>query len=643
MENKKFDVNSIMGFVFMGLILLWMFYSQSKQTKADQLKKALELKKQDSIHKANPNTKVIDSLTVEKAAVVPQTTDSVQNLALQAKLGAFAYSASIPSAKDNKTVLENDMLKIVINNKGAKIEEIQLKKFQTYDKKPLFLVKDDNAQLEINFNTKDNRVLNTKDLYFEPVLSKKADYQTLSMRLKVSETQYLEYVYTLKPDDYMLDFHIQSVGLEQVLDTSKPVKFTWNLKTIHTEKSLNYEGINTALVYRFEKDEFKEVLGSAKPKVKEASDVNWVAYRQQFFTSILSAKVPMKGIVAKAENLVKDEEKDTLYTKQFSSEIPLAVENGNLKNQLNFYFGPSDYNKLKAYPELQLERSINMGWGLFRWINKYLFIPIFDLLQGSIASFGLIIILLTLVVKLIMSPLVFKSYLASAKMKVLRPEMEEINAKYPGKENAMKRQQEVMAVQSKAGVSMLSGCIPALLQMPVFFALFRFFPANFDLRQKSFLWADDLSAYDSIYELPFKIPIYGSHISLFPLLASIAIFFYMQMTQSQQANMQPPAQEGMPDMQKMMKVMLWVSPIMMLFFFNQYGSGLSLYYFVSNLLTIAIMWVIKEYVVDEAKVHAMVQKKKAEEPKKKSAFRQRLDDAMKQAQEQQEKQKKIKK
>jgi YidC/Oxa1 family membrane protein insertase len=224
-------------------------------------------------------------------------------------------------------------------------------------------------------------------------------------------------------------------------------------------------------------------------------------------------------------------------------------------------------------------------------------------------------------------------------MKVLRPEMEEINAKYPGKDNAMKRQQEVMAIQSKAGVSMLSGCIPALLQMPVFFALFRFFPANFDLRQKSFLWADDLSAYDSIYELPFNIPIYGSHISLFPLLASIAIFFYMQMTQSQQANMQPPAQEGMPDMQKMMKVMIWVSPIMMLFFFNQYGSGLSLYYFVSNLLTIAIMCFIKEYVVDEAKVHAMVQKKKAEEPKKKSSFRQRLDNAMKQAQEQQERQK----
>jgi YidC/Oxa1 family membrane protein insertase len=643
MENKKFDVNSVMGFVFMGLILLWMFYSQSKQTKADQLNKALELKKQDSILKANPTTKVIDTLKVQTPALVPQTNDTVQNLALQTKLGAFAYSASIPSAKENKTVLENDLLKIIINNKGAKIEEIQLKKYQTYDKKPLYLVKDDNSQLEINFNTKDNRVLNTKDLYFDPVLVKKDGYQTLSMRLKVSETQYLEYVYTLKPADYMLDFNIQSVGLEQVLDDSKPVKLTWDLKTIHTEKSLNYEGMNTALVYRFDDDEFKEVLGAAKPKVKEVANVNWVAYRQQFFTSILTAKQPIKGMVAKAENLVKDEEIDTVYTKRFTTEIPLAIEKGNLKNEWNFYFGPADYNKLKVFPDMQLERSVNMGWGLFRWINKYLFIPIFDLLQGSIASFGLIIILLTLVVKLIMSPLVFKSYLASAKMKVLRPEMEEINAKYPGKDNAMKRQQEVMAIQSKAGVSMLSGCIPALLQMPVFFALFRFFPANFDLRQKSFLWADDLSAYDSIYELPFNIPIYGSHISLFPLLASIAIFFYMQMTQSQQANMQPPAQEGMPDMQKMMKVMIWVSPIMMLFFFNQYGSGLSLYYFVSNLLTIAIMWVIKEYVVDEAKVHAMVQKKKAEEPKKKSAFRQRLDNAMKQAQEQQEKQKKIKK
>jgi YidC/Oxa1 family membrane protein insertase len=228
-------------------------------------------------------------------------------------------------------------------------------------------------------------------------------------------------------------------------------------------------------------------------------------------------------------------------------------------------------------------------------------------------------------------------------MKVLRPEMNEINEKYKGKENAMKRQQETMALQRKAGVNPLSGCIPALIQMPVFFALFRFFPSSIELRQKGFLWASDLSSYDTIAKLPFKIPFYGDHVSLFPILASVAIFFYMQMTQSQQMNMQQPTQEGMPDMGKMMKMMMWFSPIMMLFFFNNYASSLSLYYFVSNLLTIIIMLVIKHYIIDEDKIHAQIQENKAKPEKKKSKFRQRIDDAMKQAQTQQEVQKRKKK
>ena len=239
-----------------------------------------------------------------------------------------------------------------------------------------------------------------------------------------------------------------------------------------------------------------------------------------------------------------------------------------------------------------------------------------------------------------MSPVVYKSYLSSAKMKVIRPEMQEINEKYPGKENAMKRQQETMALQRKAGVSPLSGCIPALIQMPVFFALFRFFPSSIDLRQKSFLWAEDLSSYDLIAKLPFKIPFYGDHVSLFPILASVAIFFYMRMTQSQNMNMQQPAQEGMPDMGKMMKLMMYLSPVMMLFFFNNYASSLSLYYFVSNLLTILIMLVIKNFILDEDKIHAQIQENKAKPAKKKSKFRQRIDDAMKQAQEQQAKKQK---
>lgn len=644
MENKKFDLNSVLGFVFMGLILMWMFYSQSKQTKIDQAKKAKEQKIADSIQKVNQKTKVIDSQSFKDTTKVSNAVvDSLKTAQLTSQFGSFAYSGTLPSATENKTVLENEVLKITVNNKGGQIDEILLKKYLTYDKKPLYLVKDKNSNFVLNFNTKDNRVLNTKDLFFEPKLLQDKGVQSLSMRLKVSEDKYLEYIYTLKSNDYMMDFNINSIGLEGVLDSSKPVNLQWDLKSFRTEKSVSYENMNTVLSYHFDKNEFDLIRATGKVKTENVEETQWIAYRQQFFSSILIAKNPIKSAKLIAENLVKDDTKDTIYLKKFSTEMPLAISKGNLNNEMNFYFGPSDYNVLKSYKGLNLERSIDMGWGLFRWINKYMIIPVFDWLTKYIGSLGLVIILLTIVVKIVLSPLVFKSYIASAKMKVLRPEMEEINKKYPGKDNAMKRQQEIMAIQSKAGVSMLSGCIPALLQMPIFFALFRFFPSNFDLRQKGFLWADDLSAYDSIYHLPFHIPVYGSHVALFPILASVAIFFYMQMTQSQQANMQAPQSEDMPfDMQKMMKVMLWVSPVMMLFFFNQYGSGLSLYYFISNLLTIAIMWVIKEYVVDEQKVHDLVRKKQAEAPKKKSAFRQRLDDAMKQAQEQQERQKNVK-
>jgi YidC/Oxa1 family membrane protein insertase len=647
MEDKKFDPNSLIGFLLMGAILMWMFYNQSKNARIEQEKKAKEAAVQDSIQKANPTTKVIDTLQVvpvNEPVNEQMLTDSLSMLQAKSKLGAFAYAASLPSAVENNTVLENDVFKISVSNKGGEIQEILLKKYKTYDQKPLYLVKDGNANFTIDFSTRDNRVLNTKELFFEPTLSKNTDGGTqLSMKLKVSQDKFLEYIYSIKPDDYLIDFSVRSQGLRDVLDFSKPIDLQWDMKTFHTEKSVKYENQYTTLEYRTDGDEYDNLSPMAKSKEEELTNVNWIAYRQQFFTSIFNFKEPIEKVKVISENLVEDEEKDTVFTKHFKSIIPLKAQNGELTYNFNYFFGPSDYNLLKKYEGQHFERSINLGWGIFRWINQFLIIPVFNALKGSIASYGIIIILMTLVVRIVMSPLVYKSYLSSAKMKVLRPEMEEINKRLPGKENAMKRQQETMALQRKAGVSMLSGCIPALLQMPVFFALFRFFPSNFDLRQKSFLWADDLSAYDNVLNLPFHIPIYGSHVSLFPLLASIAIFFYMQMSQSQQANMQPPAQEGMPDMQKMMKMMLYISPIMMLFFFNQYGSGLSLYYFISNVLTLTIMYVIKTWVIDEKKVHAMVQKKKAQAPKKKSAFRQRLDEAMKQAQEQQELKKKGKK
>ncbi|AMC09815.1 hypothetical protein Lupro_00405 [Lutibacter profundi] len=634
MEEKKFDFNSLIGFVLLGAIMLWWMYSN--QPTPEELK-AQEKAKTEDVQIKKTSTDTVNIKNVREPIL--QVTDSLSLSKIQAQLGDFAYSATLPSALDNETILENDVLKLVISNKGGQIKEALLKKFTTYDSLPLYLIKNHNASFNISFGTNDNRTLNTKDLFFEPTLSKNGENQVLSMKLKVANDKYLEYRYEMKPNEYMVDFNIQSQGLNSSLNTAQTVGLDWNLKGYRHEKSIQYENQHTELYYEKD-DENIDYLSMSSDDSAIENDVNWVAFKQQFFSSILITEKGFNNANLASNNLVEDEEIDTVFTKEFYLKTPLELENGEFNYKMNWYIGPNDYQILKKY-DRNIKEVINLGWGIFGFINRSVFIPIFNFLKGFIGSYGLIIILLTIIVRIFMSPLVYKSYLSSAKMKVLKPEMEEINKRLPGKENAMKRQQETMALQSKAGVSPLAGCIPALLQMPVFFALFRFFPANIDLRQQSFLWATDLSAYDSVYQLPFKIPLYGDHISLFPILASVAIFFYMRMSQSQQMNMQAPAQEGMPDMQKMMKMMMYFSPVMMLIFFNMYASSLSLYYFVSNLLTITIMLVIKNYIIDEDKIHAKIQENK-KKPKKEGKFRKRLNDAMKQAQEQQAKQKRKK-
>jgi len=637
MEEKKFDLNSLIGFVLLGAIMLWYFYTN--QPTPEELEKQKAEQVQDSIQKMNPvgNT---EDVVKDTDYSVEQSSDSLAYIQAQNSLGSFAYSASLPSAKENETVLENNLVKIKVSNKGGQITEVLMKNYKTYSMLPLYIVKDNNASFNISFATQDNRNLQTKDLYFEPSVSSNGDNQVLSMKLKVSENKYLEYKYELKPDDYMMDFAIQSQGLNGVINTSQNINLDWNIRSFRTEKSVKYENQYTDLRYQHNGGEFEYMNAMSDEDEEDALNVDWISFKQQFFTSVLLTDEPFDRAKLISKNLVEDETIDTTYTKQFQAVIPLKSEFGELNYNMNLYYGPVDYAVLSKYEERNLDRIVSLGWGIFRWINKFVFIPVFAFLSSFIGNFGIVIILMTIVVRIIMSPVVYKSYLSSAKMKVLRPEMQEINDKLKGKENAMKRQQETMALQRKAGVNPLSGCIPALLQMPVFFALFRFFPANIDIRHKGFLWADDLSAYDEVLKLPINIPFYGDHVSLFPILASVAIFFYMQMTQSQQMNMQQPAQEGMPDMQKMMKMMLYISPLMMLFFFNSYASSLSLYYFISNLLTLGIMLVIKNYILDEDKIHAQIQENKKKPEKKKSAFRQRLDTAMKQAQDQQTQQKK---
>jgi len=627
MEQKKFDTNSFIGLLLLGAIMLWFMYTNQDE--------ALPTENTTETIVDSAKTTTTPTLTNTTTPVV--TNDSLKNAALQNKLGAFSYGAQV--AKEGTTVLENKKLKLTIDNKGGQIIEALVKTYKRYDSLPLYLIKDKNASFNINFGTTDNRILNTQDLLFISSLSKNGENQVLSMRLKVSETQYLEYRYEMKPNDYMVDFAVRSQGLGNVINASNTINLDWNLKTYRNEKSISTENMYSEL--KFYTDE-ADYLSAGASDNEIVDNVQWVGFKQHFFTSILLSDKPFNKAAISSNNLVNDEAIDTVFTKQYQLNTPLALNNGELNYNMNWYYGPADYKTLIAYEGKNLGEIVDLGWGIFGAINRVIFIPIFGWLSGLMSNYGLIIILMTIVVRIIMSPLVYKSYVSSAKMKVIRPELTAISEKYPGKENAMKRQQETMAVQRKAGVSMMSGCIPALLQMPIFFALFRFFPSNLELRQKGFLWADDLSSYDAVFQLPFSIPFYGDHVSLFPILASVAIFFYMKMNQSQQANMQAPAQEGMPDMQKMMKMMIYLSPLMMLFFFNNYASSLSLYYFVSNLLTIIIMLVIKNYVIDEAKIHAQIEENKKRPEKKKGKFRQRLDDAMKQAQEQQAQQKKRK-
>ena len=617
MEEKKIDVQSIIGFILIGGILLWMLYNNTpEETPAEETTttEQVENNTQESVLENDRET--------EKRQV---GNDSTALADAQRRLGAFGYSETLASAEGGTTTISNDLLELKISNKGGYIEEARLKNYKTFDSLPVHLIKDGNASLNMTFSTTDGRTLNTENLYFEPELTESNGNQVLSMKLKVSEDEYLEYRYAMRPGEYMLDFSVQSQGLTGVLNSAETPVLDWKLKGYRHAKSISYENRYTDLIYEYDGGD-DDNLSSGDD---EDEDVSYIAYRQHFFTSILLTDTPFKTANFEVENLVEDEEVDTVFTKTFASTIPLDLKAGELNYNMNWYYGPADYKILNDY-DRNLDEIIPLGWGIFGWINKYLFIPFFAFLAGVLPSYGLAIIAMTIVVRIVLSPVTYKSYLSQAKMKILRPEINEINEKY--KDNAMKKQQETMKLYSKAGASPMSGCLPALMQIPVFYALFQFFPSAFQLRQKSFLWADDLSSYDVIAELPFHIPFYGDHVSLFPILASVAIFIYMMMTTGQ--NMQANQQPGMPNM----KFLMYLSPLIMLIFFNNYASGLSLYYFTSNLITIGIMLVIKHVIVDEDKIHAKIQENK-KKPKKQNRFTRKFQEMMEQAEEQQKKQK----
>jgi len=622
MEEKKFDINSIIGFVLIGGILIWMLYLNKPSEAEIQADKAkTEAAAQEKV--ADEASKV-DGISIQEATQELSTanvSDSLSVEKLKNRLGSFAYSGTLPSATDAVTILENDVLILTISNKGGYIKEARLKQFHTYDSIPVYLIKDGNASLNLQFSA-ENRLLNSEELYFEPSLSRNGENTVLTMRLKTSNTAFIEYRYEVSPNEYMLDFSVKSQGLDGIINTTQPIYLDWRLKGYRHAKSITYENRYSRLTYEYEDGKHSKLSPTGEDDEIE-KNVTWMNFRQHFFSSMLLTDIPFKEVSLSSVDFVKDEQVDTVFTKQYGAKMLLEPKDGALSYDMKMYYGPTDYRIFKKY-DRNLDEAMPLGWGIFGMINKYMIIPLFGFLSNFLPA-GIAIIVLTILLKLLLSPVQYKQYLSQAKLKVLKPELDAIKEKYG--DNKMKIQQETMKLQNIAGASPLKGCLPALLQIPVFYALFTFFPTAFDLRQKSFLWADDLSSFDTVAELPFYIPFYGDHVSLFPILASIAIFIYMMMTTGQ--TMQAQQQPGMPNM----KFLMYLSPLFMLVFFNNYASGLSLYYFISNLITIGIMLIIKHYIIDEDKIHAKIQVNKST-PKKQNKFQRKMADMMEQAEQQ---------
>ena len=603
MEENKIDPYQIIGFVLLIAAFFWWF----NYTIPELEKNSLESNKTEEA--ASVSSEIIKIKTQnDDLSIDIDSSNSVinnQNLIVDTKI----------------IVVENDDLLLKFSSKGGLLIEALLKNFTDYKGDPLYMVKDGNQNFSINFNTINGQNINTSKLNFSPELNNIGGIDVLKMRYNVSDNQSLVFEYKLPKKGFMLDFSIKSFGMSNVIDSKENIDLNWDLKAVRQAKSIDYENRYSQLYYQYDGDE-TNYLSSYSDSDEKENSVSWVSYGQHFFNSILVLDEPVDDALFESTKLFESESKDELYTKKYSSILPIKLVRSEFNSSMNWYIGPNDYDILKDY-ENNISDSIYFGWGLFGWINKFLYFPLFGFLSKYFSA-GLAVILMTVITRLVMSPVTYKTYVSQARMKVIKPEITELNEKY--KNDAVKKQQETMKLYSKAGANPLLGCIPALLQLPVFYALFCFFPIAFQLRGKPFLWADDLSSYDVIAELPFSIPFYGDHVSLLPILASIAIFFYTMMSSGAQMQQSQP---GMPNM----KFIMYLMPVMMLFFFNNYASAFSLYYFISNVLTILIMLSIKYFIIDEKKIHLQIQENK-KKPTKQNRFQRKMQEMMDQAEQQ---------
>ena len=624
------DKNTILGFLLIALIIIG--FSWWNRPSEEEL--AQQRRHNDSIALVQ-QARIAEETAQREAAAALATTVSGEEASeeeLQSKMsdsfGAFSVAAT---GNDDFFLLENENLRVVLSSKGGRVYSAELKNYRTHDSLPLYLFDGEESTMNFTLITNNNRVVNTKDMYFTPVSGIKTDEagnQSIVLRLNTTENAYIDFAYTLPANDFMLNFSVSPKNMNRVMPAgTNALEMQWASKLRQQEKGRKFEERYTQLSFRFAADSDVEKLSESKNDGRRLNNrIKWIAFKDQFFSSVLIADDAI--ISANLSSRVEGE--NTPYLKSYAAEmvVPFDALNGEPTN-FRMYLGPNHHQTLSSYDKgvdndkkLYLRKLIPLGW--FGFVNQYFIIPMFNFFRGFIGNMGLVILLMTLVVKLIIFPLTYKSYMSSAKMRVLKPEIDEINAKIPADKPA-ERQQATMKLYGKVGVSPMSGCLPMLLQMPILIAMFGFFPTAIELRQESFLWAKDLSTYDAIISWNATIPIissiFGNHISLFCLLMTITTFL------SNKLNMATQAAAAGGDQMKMMQWMMNLMPIMFFFIFNNYASGLTYYYFLSTLISVAQTYIIRGTVNEEkllAELHAKGNAKK-DSPKKKMGFMERIE------------------
>lgn len=648
------DKKSILGIVVVAVLFLGFAYFNTKQQEKYQQEMAEWQAYQDSVAKASrPAVPAADAAANAAAAApgevtaeAPGADTEVADAARRRQVEALGeYLTDAREAEAEEITVENDVMIVRFSTRGGQITDVTLKDYTKYaprgQRDQLIRMMDpESAKFGLSFYVKNglnNVKVNTMEYVFQPqAVQTVGDARKVVMRLPVAADAWLEYEYLIynrqAPErDYLVDFNVRLVNMAPQMANQTSIGIDWSNISYQNEKGFQNENMYTTISYRFPGESSIEDLGmgdGAKSK-SVSTAVNWVAFKQQFFSSVFIAPKNVANANMAFDTAAPGSELLKNFSVQMS--VPYTVQTEGY--DFAFYFGPNKYAILKKITDnegsdLHMERLIPLGWGIFGWVNRWCVIPVFDFLRNYIGSFGIIILILVILVKLVISPLTYKSYVSMAKMRLIKPQVDELNKKFPKQEDAMKRQQATMELYKKAGINPMGGCIPMLIQMPILIAMFRFFPASIELREQPFLWADDLSSYDSIVNLPFSIPFYGDHVSLFALLMAVSLFGYSYFNYQQTASSQP-------QMAGMKFMMVYMMPIMMLLWFNSYSSGLCYYYLLSNLFTIGQTLVIRR-MVDDDKIHAVMQANAAKKSKgKKSKFQQRYEELLRQQEAQQ--------